>query len=583
MYYEDNRVKDLKVAYIGGGSRGWAWGFMMDLAADAQMEGTVALYDIDHEAAEHNEIIGNKISAHPDAVSHWKYTVADTLQQALTGADFVVISILPGTFDEMESDVHAPEAYGIYQSVGDTVGAGGFMRAMRTIPMYVTIAEAIRDYSPNAWVINYTNPMTLCVRTLYHVFPKIKAFGCCHEVFGTQTLLTHILDEELGLKDVARQDIKVNVKGINHFTWFDKATYKGMDLFPIYRKFAEEHYESGYEYGDTNWMNSSFACANRVKFDLFLRYGCIAAAGDRHLAEFMPGKTYLESPEAVREWKFGLTTVAWRKNELQERLARSRRLRTGEEPIEIKPDGEEGHLLMKALLGLGDLVSNVNIPNHGAIANLPWDAVVEVNALFSRQGVQSVNAGPLPANILPLVARHVYNQENTLTAALTCDRTLGLTTFMNDPHAAGWVADGTAGGQPDGPADDVTSQHAQAFGLFHRQKAAANHDVGPAFQLFQHGGDIFRSVLAVSIQLHGAVIPVFGGIAQPGLECTCQPQVDRQIDQAEPMFPADGRGFITAAIVDYNIVILRVVLDNAVDDLDNIGFLIICRNNNQQF
>lgn len=148
----------------------------------------------------------------------------------------------------------------------------------------------------------------------------------------------------------------------------------------------------------------------------------------------MPGKTYLESPEAVREWKFGLTTVAWRKNELQERLARSRRLRTGEEPIEIKPDGEEGHLLMKALLGLGDLVSNVNIPNHGAIANLPWDAVVEVNALFSRQGVQSVNAGPLPANILPLVARHVYNQENTLTAALTCDRTLGLTTFMNDPQ-----------------------------------------------------------------------------------------------------------------------------------------------------
>ena len=89
--------------------------------------------------------------------------MADTLQQALTGADFVVISILPGTFDEMESDVHAPEAYGIYQSVGDTVGAGGFMRAMRTIPMYVTIAEAIRDYSPNAWVINSACvPYTMC-------------------------------------------------------------------------------------------------------------------------------------------------------------------------------------------------------------------------------------------------------------------------------------------------------------------------------------------------------------------------------------------------------------------------------------
>ena len=88
MYYEDNRVTDLKVAYIGGGSRGWAWGFMMDLAADAQMEGTVALYDIDHEAAEHNEIIGNKISAHPDAVSHWKYTVAGSLRHLSVGGRY---------------------------------------------------------------------------------------------------------------------------------------------------------------------------------------------------------------------------------------------------------------------------------------------------------------------------------------------------------------------------------------------------------------------------------------------------------------------------------------------------------------
>lgn len=434
MRYENNSVKDLKIAYIGGGSRGWAWGFMMDLAGDDQMEGSVALYDIDREAAEHNEIIGNKISAHPDAKSRWKYTVANDLKEALTGADFVVISILPGTFDEMESDVHAPEAYGIYQSVGDTVGPGGFIRAMRTIPMYVEFAEAIRDYCPDAWVINYTNPMTLCVRTLYKVFPGVKAFGCCHEVFGTQKLLAAIAEKELGFENVQRQEVKVNVKGINHFTWFDKATCRGVDLFPVYRRFAEENYAEGYEFGDNNWMNSTFACANRVKFDLFLRYGLIAAAGDRHLAEFMPGKLYLESPEAVREWKFGLTTVAWRKNELQERLARSRRLCSGEEEIVIKPDGEEGHLLMKALLGLHDMVSNVNIPNHGAIANLPWDAVVEVNALFSRQGVQPVVAGPLPGSILPLVARHVYDQENALQAALTCDKTLALTTFMNDPQ-----------------------------------------------------------------------------------------------------------------------------------------------------
>ena len=434
MICENEAVKDVQIAYIGGGSRGWARTFMTDLAMEPRLGGTIRLYDIDTEAARANEIIGNRLSQRKEAAGKWLYRTCMSMEEALTGADFVVISILPGTFDEMAVDVHMPERLGIYQSVGDTAGPGGMMRALRTIPIYVQFAEAIKQYSPDAWVINYTNPMSLCVKTLYHVFPQIKAFGCCHEVFGTQKVLKGLAEDVLGLRNINRRDIHVNVLGINHFTWFDYASYKGIDLFPLYRKYVDEHFQEGYAERDTNWANACFACAHRVKFDLFKRFGLIAAAGDRHLAEFMPGKTYLESPEAVREWKFGLTTVAWRKNELQERLARSRRLRTGEEPIEIKPDGEEGHLLMKALLGLGDLVSNVNIPNHGAIANLPWDAVVEVNALFSRQGVQSVNAGPLPANILPLVARHVYNQENTLTAALTCDRTLGLTTFMNDPQ-----------------------------------------------------------------------------------------------------------------------------------------------------
>ena len=438
MYYEDNRVKDLKVAYIGGGSRGWAWGFMMDLAADAQMEGTVALYDIDHEAAEHNEIIGNKISAHPDAVSHWKYTVADTLQQALTGADFVVISILPGTFDEMESDVHAPEAYGIYQSVGDTVGAGGFMRAMRTIPMYVTIAEAIRDYSPNAWVINYTNPMTLCVKVLYHTFPEIKAFGCCHEVFGTQKVLKGICEEVTGIKDIDRRDIMVNVLGINHFTWFDQASYKGLDLFPIYRDYIDKHFEEGYNEPDKNWANSTFACAHRVKFDLFRRYGLIAAAGDRHLAEFMPGNEYLNDPETVKSWKFGLTTVAWRKNDLKERLAKSARLVSGEQEIELKPSGEEGILLIKSLCGLDRVVSNVNIPNTNLqIPNLPASAVVETNAVFSRDSIKPLIAGNLPEGVLNLVKPHVENHEYTLQAALTCDRELVYKAFLNDPLVKG--------------------------------------------------------------------------------------------------------------------------------------------------
>jgi alpha-galactosidase len=407
---------------------------MADLAMDGQLSGTVRLYDIDRPAAERNEIIGNRLSAMPGAKSDWKYVVSDTLASALTGADFVVISILPGTFAEMQSDVHAPEKYGIYQSVGDTVGAGGFIRAMRTVPMFVTIGEAIRRYAPGAWVINYTNPMTLCVRTLYEVFPEVRAFGCCHEVFGTQKLLCAMLDSECGVKGVTRQELRTTVTGINHFTWLTSATYRGTDLFPLYRAFAEKYAQTGYSEGkDDNWMNGFFESAHRVKFDLFLRYGLIAAAGDRHLAEFTPN-WYLRSPREAAGWKFTLTPVSWRMEDLAGRMRKSEALASGEAEPELKASGEEGHLLLKALLGLGDMVSNVNVPNRGQIANLPLGAVVETNALFGRDRIQPVYAGPMPGNVLALVARHVYNQENTLTAALTCDRELGFSTFMNDPQ-----------------------------------------------------------------------------------------------------------------------------------------------------
>ncbi|MCL2035536.1 MAG: alpha-glucosidase/alpha-galactosidase [Oscillospiraceae bacterium] len=437
MKFENGNARELQIAYIGGGSRGWAWGFMMDLADDSQMGGVVRLYDIDRKAAENNAVIGGKISAHPDAKAKWRYEVAGSLQDALTGADFVVISILPGTFDEMRSDVHAPEEYGFYQAVGDTVGPGGFIRAMRCLPMLVEIAEAIRDYSPKAWVINYTNPMTLCLRAMYDIFPEIRAFGCCHEVFGTQKLLAAMLEEKLGVKEIPRQDIKINVLGINHFTWISSASWQNMDLFPLYSEFTGKYHETGFAIGEDNWMNSAFHSANKIKMDLFRRFGQIAAAGDRHLAEFMPASWYLRDKETVASWKFGLTTVDWRVQDLKDRLARSAALISGEEAIEIKPSGEEGHLLIKALLGLGDIISNVNLPNKGQVSNLPVDVVVETNALFRRGEVLPVAAGAMPGNTLALTSRHVYNQENTLRAALGCDYSLALTTFLNDPLLEG--------------------------------------------------------------------------------------------------------------------------------------------------
>ena len=430
MIYGNGRVDDIKIAYIGGGSRGWAWGLMSDLAQANDISGEVRLYDIDREAAFHNEQIGNNIEG---GNSIWKYKAVTSLKEALIGADFVVISILPGTFDEMESDVHTPEKYDIYQSVGDSFGPGGLIRSLRCIPMFEEIGLAIKTCCPEAWVINYTNPMTLSVASLYKVFPEIKAFGCCHEVFSTQKLLASALEDIMGIENVEREEIKTNVLAVNHFTWITKAQYKGIDLYPIYRQFAEKYKEVG---NDTRKLGGGlkyFQNYNKVKIDLFLRFGVMAAAGDRHLAEFCPGDWYLQSPEQVEEWKFGLTPVSYRKEDLKNRLVRSERYRSGEEKLELTPTGEEGVRQIRAILGLADLCTNVNMPNRGQIPNLPLGAIVESNAVFTSNSVTPVFAGNVPGSIMPLVSRVVGEQQIILEAAYKRDLDIAFAAFSCDP------------------------------------------------------------------------------------------------------------------------------------------------------
>lgn len=434
MKFEEDMMKDVKIAYIGGGSRGWAWTFMTDLALEEKLSGTVRLYDVDVNAAKRNEAIGNHLSKREEAVGKWQYETVETMEEALTGIDFVVISVLPGTFDEMQSDVHLPERHGIYQSVGDTAGPGGMIRALRTIPIFVEIAEAIKKFAPEAWVINYTNPMSLCVKTLYEVFPQIKAFGCCHEVFGTQNVLKGILEKEYGYTDIDRHDIRINVLGINHFTWLDYASYKGTDLFPIYREYIDKHFDEGYEDTKEHWVNKCFACLQRVKFDLFNRYGYIAAAGDRHLAEFMNGEEYLKNPQVVKGWDYGLTTVEWRKEDLVTRQEKSKRLAAFEEEVKLEGTGEEGILLIKALCGLDSVISNVNIPNsRRQIGNLPETAIVETNALFERDSIRPVYAGELSQDLVDLIMPHIENHERIYKAAITGDVELVVEAFAADP------------------------------------------------------------------------------------------------------------------------------------------------------
>ena len=426
-------VKNLQIAYIGGGSRAWARNLMNDLAQDGEIGGCVRLYDIGVEAMMLNEIIGNNLSAREDIVGKWEYKAYTNLEEALTGADFVVVSILPGTFDDMASDVHTPEEYGIYQPVGDSTGPGGIVRALRTVPIYRDFALAVKEYCPNAWVINFTNPMTMCVRTMYKVFPEIKAFGCCHEVFGTQNILIKILKEKFGIK-ATRDEIRTNIVGVNHFTFLTEAKYKGMDLIPIYDAYIDEHGGKLRASKEAkHWANGAYVSTERVKFTLFKSYGAIAAAGDRHLAEFCPGNWFLKDRKTIKSFGFSLTTVDWRKKELSERMERQIREAKGEE-FQLFNSGEETVRQIKALCGLGDFVTNVNVPNVGQVENNPLEAVVETNAFFSGDSVRPVHAGKVPDALNALIMRIIEEQETVVDAALEGDYEKAFVAFLNNPN-----------------------------------------------------------------------------------------------------------------------------------------------------
>ena len=429
-------TEQIKIAYIGGGSRNWARHVMTDLALCEHLAGEIALYDIDHEAAQRNVELATRIYGHPDAVTTFKVWAADTAAEALAGADFVFLSILPGPMQMFANDIDIPSKYGILQTVADTTGPGGISRALRAVPVYVDYAHQIMAHCPDAWVINYTNPMTLCTSAFYAAEPGIKAFGCCHEVFGTQWRLAMLVRDALDVPMPKRQEIKLDIAGVNHFTFATRAMWQGTDLFPLV---AEHISGDGFWDDRTEWALGQkgrgrwFHSQGLVAYDFYRRFGALGAAGDRHLAEFVPW--YLVSEENIHRYGVILTPSSYRLGTWQP----DPQYRDEPSPWPRRDDGglhrtdEEGVDQMMALLGIKPLDTNVNLPNRGQVPGLPLGAIVETNAQFRKDSLAPVVPKPLPTGVLNLVRRVVEVQRLTLQAAIENDLDLAFQALLNDP------------------------------------------------------------------------------------------------------------------------------------------------------
>lgn len=428
-------VSEITLAYIGGGSLNWAQVLMADLVHDRTVAGEIRLFDLNLKAAKRNAAIGNRLSeAHGLLI---RYTASETIASALRGVDFVVVSILPGSFDDMAKDIELPESEGIIQSVGDTVGPGGLVRAMRAIPAMAEIAESIRTYAPKAYVCNLTNPMSVLTGALYAAFPEIRAWGECHEVTKLRHIIAWLANRAEGSIRYGFRDVQANVLGINHFTWVDRAFVGGRDWLPDYLSFAAENRAKGWRAAPldpADEFQRYFEDINRVKFDLAARFGIAAAAGDRHLAEFLPSSWYLDR---ASEWGFGLTPVDWRRRDRAKRREDARLAEAADEVPPLRAVSEEALVGQIRALTRGEtLIVNANMPNTGQMEGFAPGTIVETNVMFSGHGVRPIHAGRLPPAVEALVKPHAERQNAVLKAVLASDGATLEGLFLSDPLVA---------------------------------------------------------------------------------------------------------------------------------------------------
>jgi alpha-galactosidase len=412
-----------RIVMVGGGSYNWCPRLLSDLLQTSELDGAeVVLLDPNVTAASEVRAAGEAMAARLGKQCRIAVTASE--EGAFQGADFVIITISTGGLEMMAHDLAIPERYGIFHTVGDTVGPGGWSRTLRNVPVFVHLARSIERHAPHAVVLNYTNPLATLTGTIARA-SNLRVVGLCHGVFENYAVLERLLGVE-------EKDLAVRFAGVNHFFWFLDLAVKGQPGYPLLRdKLSDKTLDEALGEGSTDAMGLH---SHKLCNELYSEYGYLTYVGDRHTSEFLPGYV-TPNLASLERYKLVRTTVQERYANRDAARQWTLELAAGSKAPPAR-SRETAVDIMVAFARGKPFTDVVNLPNVGQIDNLPRSAVVETLGLADGLGFRAVASGPLPPLLERLVSPHCQYQLMVLEAALKGDRKLALEALMVDPLCA---------------------------------------------------------------------------------------------------------------------------------------------------
>ncbi|MBC9712681.1 alpha-glucosidase/alpha-galactosidase [Streptomyces sp. TRM66268-LWL] len=405
-----SRPNPPKIAFIGAGSVVFTQGLLADLFAFPELKDAhIALHDIDAERLTTAQAAATYIARHRGA--HTTVTAHTDRRAALAEADFVINIVQIGMGEATRTDFDVPARFGLRQTIGDTLGIGGIFRALRTFPFLKELGTDIAEVCPDAWLLNYTNPMAMNVQYVTAATGLTKVVGLCHSVYWTMQDLAKLVN-------VAYDEITYRAAGVNHQAWVLRFEHEGRDLYPVLDEL----------------IASEPQLRRRVRVDMYRRLGFYPTETSEHSSEYVPW--YLHHDQEIERLRLPVGAYLGIVDENVAQYHRTKEALAGGQPLAVEGTMEYAPQIIHSVVTGTPRTVYGNVPNHGLIDNLPAHGVVEVPCLVDASGVQPTRIGALPPQLAALNRTYLSANDLVVRAALEDEPRHIRHAAMTDPATA---------------------------------------------------------------------------------------------------------------------------------------------------